>query len=131
MTSGEPVFPRQSNGSQEASEQRAKQRTFFAWRATGVSIMTCGFVIALVEGLLHELGGKDDHRPPVSSFTLLGVALAILGFIVMGEAFFRAFRVDRSLDEGRFRPRVWYPAVVTCLACLLGICVALALWMTG
>ncbi len=67
MASGEPVLPRQSNGSQEASEHWANQRTFLAWRATGVSIMTLGFVIALVDGLLHELGGKDDYRPPVSS----------------------------------------------------------------
>jgi uncharacterized membrane protein YidH (DUF202 family) len=131
MAPGEPVFPRQSNGSQEAAEHRAHQRTFFAWVATGASMMTLGFVIALLEGLLHELGGKAGHHLPVSSFTLLGGALAILGFIVMGEAFFRAFRVGRSLDEGRFRPRVWYPVVVTCLACLLDICVALALWMTG
>ncbi len=131
MAPGELVFPRPSNGSQETAEQRANQRTFFAWVATGVSMITCGFVIALVEGLLHELGGKVGHHLPVSSFTLLGVALALLGFLVMGEAFFRVFRVGRALDEGRFRPRVWYPVVVTCLACLLGICVALALLLAG
>src|SRR5579859_6472144 len=126
MAPGEPVFPRQSNGSQETAEHRANQRTFFAWVATGVSIMTCGFVIALFEGLLHELGGKVGRHLPVSSLTLLGVAFSLLGFIVMGEAFFRVIRVGRSLDEERFRPRVWHPIVVTCLACLLGICVALA-----
>ncbi len=131
MAPGESVFSQRSDGSQDAPEQWAKQRTLFAWLATGVSLMTCGFVIVLVEGLLHELGGKVGPRPPVSSFALLGGAFAILGFLVMVEAFFHVLRVGRSPDEGRFRPRVWYPVVVTCLACLLGICLALALWLAG
>jgi uncharacterized membrane protein YidH (DUF202 family) len=131
MAPGEPTFTGQKVGSQEASEHRANQRTFLAWIAAGVSIMTFDFVSALFEGLLHELGRKADHPPPVSSVTLLSAALSILGLIVMGEAFFRVFRVSRSLAGGRFRPRVWHPVVVMCIACLLGTCVALALLLIG
>ncbi len=123
------MLSRQGDESQKASEHQANQRTFLAWIATGVSIMTFGFVIALFEGLLHELGRETAPRLPSPSFTLLSSAFLIFGLILVGEAFLRAFRIGHAINEGRFRPHAWYPVVATCIACLLGL--ALALWMTG
>jgi inner membrane protein YidH len=125
------MFSRQSDESPKAFEHLANQRTSLAWIATGVSIVTFGFVIALFDDLLDELGLKTAPHPPSPSFTLLSGALLIFGLLLVVEAFFRAFRISHAIDEGCFRPGAWYPVVVTWIACLLGLFVALALWVTG
>lgn len=119
------MFSRQRGGSQKASDHLANQQTLLDWIATGLSIIALGFVIALVDRLLRELGWEA-----IGASTLLGVALPILGLLLIGGACFHFWRIRRALDEERFCPRTWYPVVLTCVTCLIGLFVALLLWMT-
>jgi putative membrane protein len=126
------VFSRQEDGSRKSSAHLANQQTFFAWLGTGLSFLLFGFVIALMEILVRELGGNTAHRFPFPDdvSTLVGVTLPILGLLLMGEAGFHFWHVRRAIDEERFHPRAWYPVLVTCVTCLIGILVALSLLTT-
>jgi putative membrane protein len=101
----------------------AAERTFLAWIRTGLGLMGVGFAVSRFDLFLREFAGREGqarvatHIHPVLS----GVALVVLGIIVLVAATFRHFQITRELASGR-----WVAGQVSRDAVVLAILLALA-----
>jgi putative membrane protein len=118
--------------SKKVSDHLANERTFLAWVRTGIAVMAFGFVIERFGLLLRELGLKvglsSSSSIPYSKW--LGIVVAILGMIMLIVALFHFVHVRRTIDEERYKPGLLFPIVLTCIASLIGLLLAIYLTIT-
>ena len=116
-TDGQNVPPSKQVGiSKKVSDHLANERTFLAWIRTGLATIAFGFVV-------------ERFGPLLSSF--FGVCLAALGVIMMIVALLEFLHNRRSIDAERFHPSASFPIILTILASLVGVMLAIYLFLTG
>ena len=127
------VLPKHIGTSKRVTDHLANQRTFLAWIRTGLATITFGFVVERFGLLLRELGIKIGLTEilPVHYSSFFGVSLTILGVVIMVVALFEFLHIRRSIDSEHFHPSVAFPVILTILASLVGILLALYLLLTG
>ena len=119
--------------SKKVTDHLANQRTFLAWIRTGLATITFGFVVERFGLLLRELGLKSS---PTSTTTIhysaiIGVALVVLGVLTMIIALVSFLQIRRSIDQESFRPHAAFEIVLTVLASLIGLLLAIYLTVTA
>lgn len=118
--------------SRKVSDHLANERTFLAWMRTGLATITFGFVVERFGLLLRELGFKSNIIViPTHYSTFFGVALTVLGVVMMIVALLNFLHIRRSIDQEEFHPRAWYAILLTALASIIGILLAVYLFLTG
>lgn len=118
--------------SKKVSDHLANERTFLAWIRTGLATITFGFVVERFGLLLRELGFKSVTIViPAHYSSFFGVALTILGVGMMVVALLNFRHIRRAIDQESFHPRSWYAVVLTVLASVIGILLAIYLLLTG
>jgi len=118
--------------SKKVSDHLANERTFLAWVRTGIAVMAFGFVIERFGLLLRELGLKVglSSNSSIHYSKWLGIVVAILGMIMLIVALFNFVHVRRTIDEERYKPGLLFPIVLTCIASLIGLLLAIYLTIT-
>jgi putative membrane protein len=118
--------------SKKVSDHLANERTFLAWMRTGIAVMAFGFVIERFGLLLRELGLKVGLGPnnSILSSKGLGIVITLLGTIMLIAALFHYMQVRRTIDEERYHPGLFFPIVLTCIASLIGLLLAIYLIIT-
>lgn len=120
--------------SKKVSDHLANQRTFLAWMRTGLATITFGFVVERFGLLLRELGLKNASAANATTIhysAIIGVALVLLGVLTMIIALISFLRIRRSIDQENFRPHAAFEVVLTVLASLIGLLLALYLALTA
>ena len=100
----------------------AAERTFLAWIRTGLGLMGVGFAVARFGLFLREMRSTGSHGVPgpVGVSLPSGVAIVVLGVLVLVAAVVQHATVVRQLREGTWQPgRTSVYAVV--LALLLAV----------
>ena len=123
-----------STTSKKVTDHLANQRTFLAWIRTGLATITFGFVVERFGLLLRELGLKNTSAASTTTIhysAIIGVALVILGVITMVIALVSFLQIRRSIDQENFRPHAAYEIVLTVLASLIGLLLAIYLAITA
>ncbi len=118
--------------SRKVSDHLANERTFLAWMRTGLATIAFGFVVERFGLLLRELGFKSNIIGISAHYsTFFGVALTVLGVGMMIVALLNFLHIRRAIDCEEFRPRAWYAVVLTVLASVVGVLLAVYLFLTG
>jgi putative membrane protein len=118
--------------SRRVSDHLANERTFLAWMRTGLATIAFGFVVERFGLLLRELGVKGISIAVSFHYsTFFGVALTLLGVIMMIVALMNFLHIRRAIDQEEFHPRAWYAIVLTVLASIIGLLLAIYLLLTG
>jgi putative membrane protein len=128
------LSPKQSGFiSKHVSDHLANERTFLAWIRTGLATITFGFVVARFGLFLRELNLKQAGASATSVHysSIIGVSLTALGVLVMALSLFNFLQIKRQIDEERFHPQSRYAIILTCLACLVGVVLAIYLSLTA
>jgi putative membrane protein len=143
MTQPDPTSAASSNEQQELPQNKrtskhvtdhlANERTFLAWVRTGLATITFGFVVARFGLLLRELGLKHISASIVSIHysSLIGVSLTIFGILMIVMALINFLRIRAEIDIEQFYPQSGFALVLTILACLIGITLAVYLFLTA
>ncbi|HLG62646.1 MAG TPA: DUF202 domain-containing protein [Ktedonosporobacter sp.] len=132
-TEKEPADEKRGLISKKVTDHLANERTFLAWIRTGLATITFGFVIARFGLLLRELTLKNatSSGRAFHYSALIGVALTVLGVMMMIFALFSFFNIRRSIDNESFHPSTAFTVVLTVLASLIGLVLAAYLWFTA
>ena len=126
-------LPKHIDTSKKVTDHLANQRTFLAWIRTGLATITFGFVVERFGLLLRELGFKIGLAEvlPIHYSSFFGVSLTLLGVIMMIVALVEFLQIRRSIDSERFHPPAAFSIILTILAALIGVLLALYLFLTG
>jgi inner membrane protein YidH len=118
--------------SKKASDHLANERTFLAWVRTGIAVMAFGFVIERFGILLRELGLKVGQTTggTLHYSKWLGITVTLLGRFLLIVALFNFLQVRAALDRERYRPGMLFPVVLTAIATLIGVLLAIYLTVT-
>lgn len=120
--------------SKKVSDHLANERTFLAWIRTGISVMAFGFVVERFGLLLRELGlksaGAGTSNNTISYSRLLGIGITVLGIVLLVIALINFIRIQRSIDEERYHPGIVFAIVLTVIASIIGILLAIYLSVT-
>jgi putative membrane protein len=127
------LLPKHVGTSKKVTDHLANQRTFLAWIRTGLATITFGFVVERFGLLLRELGLKIGlvEILPIHYSSFFGVSLTILGVVIMVVALFEFLHIRRSIDSEAFHPSAAFPVILTILASLIGVLLAIYLLLTG
>ena len=120
--------------SKKVTDHLANQRTFLAWIRTGLATITFGFVVERFGLLLRELGLKNTTSASdraIHYSAIIGVALVVFGVAMMIVALISFLQIRHSIDEENFRPRAAFEIVLTVLASLIGVLLAIYLALTA
>ena len=119
--------------SKKVTDHLANERTFLAWIRTGLSIIAFGFVVERFGLLLRELGLKTADQPIITGHysTIIGITLTLLGSVVMVVALFSFLRNRQVIDREDFRPHAGFAIMLTVITCLIGIILAVYLYLTA
>jgi putative membrane protein len=120
--------------SKKVTDHLANQRTFLAWIRTGLATITFGFVVERFGLLLRELGLKNSSSASTTTIhysAIIGVALVVLGVATMVIALASFLQIRRSIDQESFRPHAAFEIVLTVLASLIGLVLAIYLALTA
>lgn len=125
--------PKHVGTSKKVTDHLANQRTFLAWIRTGLATITFGFVVERFGLLLRELGFKINLTEiiPIHYSSFFGVSLTLLGVIMMIVALIEFLQIRRTIDSERFHPPAAFSIILTILAALIGILLAIYLFLTG
>ena len=116
-TNGQNVSaPKQVDTSKKVTDHLANERTFLAWIRTGLATIAFGFVV-------------ERFGPLLSSFS--GICLAALGVIMMIVALLEFLHNRHSINAERFHSSTSFPIILTILASLVGVILAIYLFRTG
>jgi putative membrane protein len=129
----QPAAPT-SKTSKKVTDHLANQRTFLAWIRTGLATITFGFVVERFGLLLRELGLKNvsaASNTTIHYSAIIGVALVILGVITMIIALISVLQIRSAIDQENFRPHAAFEIVLTVLASLIGLLLAIYLAVTA
>jgi inner membrane protein YidH len=126
-------LPKHVGTSKKVTDHLANQRTFLAWIRTGLATITFGFVVERFGLLLRELGFKIGLTEilPIHYSSFFGVSLTLLGVSMMIVALLEFLRIRRSIDSERFHPPATFSVILTILAALIGVLLAVYLFLTG
>jgi len=116
--------------SKKVTDHLANQRTFLAWIRTGLATIAFGFVVERFGLLLRELGLKNASSASITTIhysAIIGVALVILGVFTMIIALVSFLQIRRAIDQESFRPHAAFEIVLTVLASLIGLLLAIYL----
>lgn len=118
--------------SRKASDHLANERTFLAWVRTGIAVMAFGFVIERFGILLRELGLKVGQTPgnTLHYSKWLGITVTLLGLILLIVALFNFLQGRAALERERYHPGILFPVVLTAIATLIGVLLAIYLIVT-
>jgi putative membrane protein len=124
--------PRGKRTSKQVTNHLANERTFLAWVRTGLATITFGFVVARFGLLLRELGLKHISTSDISIHysSLIGISLTIFGILMIVMALLNFLRIRTKIDTEQFYPQSGLAIVLTILACLIGITLAIYLFFT-
>ena len=118
--------------SKKVTDHLANERTFLAWMRTGLATITFGFVVERFGLFLHELGFKGNTTIiPYHLSSFFGVSLTVLGVIMMMVALLQFLQNRLSIDAERFHPSASFPIILAILASLVGVLLAIYLFLTG
>ena len=118
--------------SKRVTDHLANERTFLARIRTGLATITFGFVVERFGLLLRELGIKTNTEIiPVHLSSVFGIALTLLGVVMMIVALLNFLHIRRSIDADQFHPQASFAIVLTILASLIGILLAVYLLLTA
>jgi putative membrane protein len=119
--------------SKKVTDHLANERTFLAWVRTGLATITFGFVVERFSLLLRELGLKSNLAPVFSAHysSIIGVSLTLLGVAIMIVALVNFLQIRRAIDKEQFHPQAGFAIVLTILASLIGILLAVYLLFTA
>ena len=127
-TDGQNVPPSKKVGiSKKVSDHLANERTFLAWIRTGLATIAIGFVV--VRFGLTTTGNTTVIPSHLSSF--FGICLTVLGVIMMIVALLEFLHNRLSIEAERFHPSASFPIILTILASLVGVLLAIYLFLTG
>ena len=127
-TNGQNVStPKQVATSKKVSDHLANERTFLAWIRTGLATIAIGFVVERFG--LTTTGNTTVIPSHLSSF--FGVCLTVLGVIMMIVALLQFLHNRLSIDAERFHPSTSFPIILAILASLVGVMLAIYLFLTG
>jgi putative membrane protein len=123
------MFPtsKQVDTSKKVTDHLANERTFLAWIRTGLATIAIGFVV--VRFGLTTTGNTTVIPSHLSSF--FGVCLTVLGVIMMIVALLEFLHNRRSINAERFHSSASFPIILTILASLVGVMLAIYLFLTG
>lgn len=119
--------------SKHVTDHLANERTFLAWIRTGLATITFGFVVERFGLLLRELGLKTN-TPTISSVhysSFIGVTLTLLGVVIMIVALLNFLHIRRAIDDEQFHPQASFAVLLTILASLIGVVLAIYLVLTA
>jgi len=119
--------------SKKVTDHLANERTFLAWIRTGLATITFGFVVERFSLLLRELGLKGTVIPILSIHysSIIGIGLTLLGVAIMIVALANFLQNRRTIDEEQFHPHSKFAIVLTILASLVGVLLAIYLLFTA
>lgn len=119
--------------SKRVTDHLANERTFLAWMRTGLATITFGFVVERFGLLLRELGLKSALIPLTGEHysSVIGIALTILGVVLMVVALVNFLQIRRAIDKEDFHPQSAFAIILTILASLIGLLLAFYLWTTS
>jgi len=133
--SGADVAAQKQKGliSKRVTDHLANERTFLAWMRTGLATITFGFVVERFGLLLRELGLKNAPIPltTVHYSSVLGIALTVLGVILIVVALVNFLHIRQSIDKEDFHPQAGFAVLLNILASLIGLTLAFYLWTTA
>ena len=116
----------------KASSHLANERTFLAWIRTSISIIVFGFVVAKFGITLREflrVQGAAEHESGVS--LIIGVGFIAMGIFMVLAAWFRYQGTMRRIETGDFKPAGAIVTVLTVVAAVFGIILAVYLIYTA
>lgn len=132
-TEGQGTPAKHNGPSKRVTDHLANERTFLAWVRTGLSTIAFGFVVERFGLLLRELGIKNNSASllPVHYSSFFGVTLTLLGVVMMVVALLSFLHVRRSIDKEDFHPQVGFAILLTIIASLIGLLLAIYLVLTA
>lgn len=114
--------------SKRVSDHLANERTFLAWIRTGLATITFGFVVERFNLLLRELGLKSGQQASTIHYSaIIGIMLTVMGVVMMVVALLSFLRTRRAIDEEQFHPPAAFAVLLTVIACIIGIVLAVYL----
>ncbi|HLX39558.1 MAG TPA: DUF202 domain-containing protein [Ktedonobacteraceae bacterium] len=117
--------------SKRVSEHLANERTFLAWVRTSIAVIAFGFVVERFGLLLRQLGLKGNNVGGTIPYSkLLGIIITLLGIMLLVIALINFMQIRRSIDEERFHPGITFAIILTVVAALIGILLAVYLAIT-
>jgi putative membrane protein len=129
---GDEEPSKRASTSKRVTDHLANERTFLAWIRTGIATIAFGFVVERFGLLLRQLGIKTNTNIiPVHLSSFFGIALTLLGVIMMIVALMNFMQIRRSIDTEQFHPRTRFAIILTILASLIGILLAIYLLLTA
>ena len=116
-----------------ATDHLANERTFLAWIRTGLAIIAFGFVIERFGLLLRDLNVKISGQPVNTGHysTEIGITLTLLGVLVMAVALLNFMQARRSIDLEQFHPHRGFAIFLTIITCLIGLILAVYLYVAA
>jgi putative membrane protein len=110
----------------------ANERTFLAWIRTSISIIVFGFVVAKFGITLREFLRVQGAAVRESGESLvIGVGFIAMGIFMAMAAWFRYRTTMRRIEAGEFKPAGAIVTVLTVVAAVFGIILAVYLIYTA
>ncbi|HLJ32768.1 MAG TPA: DUF202 domain-containing protein [Ktedonobacteraceae bacterium] len=117
--------------SKKVSDHLANERTFLAWVRTSIAVIAFGFVVERFGLLLRQLGLKGNLVGGTVPYSkLLGIIITLLGIALLVIALINFMQIRRSIDEEHFHPGITFAIILTAVAALIGILLAIYLAIT-
>lgn len=89
------------------TDHAANERTYLAWIRTAIAIMAFGFLIEKFDFFISYIGkmlGDEENFKPSLSAELVGLALFIIGIIVIVGATLRFFSYKKAIEASEIFP---------------------------
>jgi len=124
---------KQAMTSKKVTDHLANERTFLAWIRTGLATITFGFVVERFGLLLRELGLKNTVQTTSSVHysSFIGVTLTLLGVVIMIVSLLNFLHIRNAIDNETFHPQAGFAILLTVLASLIGVVLAIYLLLTA
>lgn len=118
--------------SKKISDHLANERTFLAWVRTGLATITFGFVVERLPTPASLAGGKPQGLLPawVPFSAIVGIGLTALGLVMLGVALLNFLHSRANIDRDAFHPPIRFVVLLTIMASLIGLLLAVYLILT-
>jgi putative membrane protein len=115
------------------TDHLANERTFLAWVRTALAIMAFGFAVERIGLAFREISLKSSYLPASSIHysTLVGVALVLLGVVVLIFALINFLTIRSAIDNKDFHPQANFSVILTVLASIIGLILTVYLIVSG